>query len=64
MKDLREKLAQLVNESIDYIFIQGHTIAETKSGDITPCQVILLNKIEKELTDLLFDQIKQNLDND
>jgi hypothetical protein len=61
MENLKEKLSQLVVETIDYIFVQGHTIADTKSGDISPNQLLRLEKIQNELTELLLEQIKQNL---
>jgi hypothetical protein len=61
MKNLKEKLTELVIEVVDYIFVQGHSIAETKSGDTTPEQVLELERIQKELTELLYQQIKQNL---
>jgi hypothetical protein len=61
MENLKEKLSQLLVETIDYIFVQGHTIADTKSGDISPNQLLRLEKIQNELTELLLEQIKQNL---
>ena len=61
MDNLKEKLTELVIEVVDYIFVQGHSIAETKSGDATPEQVFELKRIQKELTELLYQQIKQNL---
>ena len=61
MNNLKEKLTELISESIGQIFIQGHSIAETKSGDCTPDQVLELERIQKELTELLYQQIKQNL---
>jgi len=61
MNNLKEKLTTLVNETVDYIFVQGHSIAETKSGDFTPEQMFELERIQKELTELLYQQIKQNL---
>jgi hypothetical protein len=61
MENLKEKLTTLVIEVVDYIFVQGHSIADTKSGDITPDQEFELERIQKELTELLYQQIKQNL---
>jgi hypothetical protein len=61
MESLEKKLEQLVSETIDYIFVQGHSIADTKSGDATIEQVENLEKITEMLTKLLIEQVKQNL---
>lgn len=56
-----KKIELLVEECIDYIFVQAHSICETKSGDITPEQMFELREIEKKLLILLLDQLEQNL---
>jgi hypothetical protein len=61
MESLEKKLEQLVSETIDYIFVQGHSIADTKSRDATIEQVENLEKITDMLTKLLIEQVKQNL---
>jgi hypothetical protein len=61
MENLNEQLTKLVEESLDYIFVQAHSIAETKSGDISPEQHFKYSDIQRELTNLLIKQVTQNL---
>lgn len=61
MEKLNEQLTKLVEESLDYIFVQAHSIAETKSGDISPDQHFQYLDIQRELTKLLIEQVNQNL---
>jgi hypothetical protein len=58
---LEKDLKELVDESFDYIFVQGHSIAETNPGDISPEQQQLYDHLKEQLTKLLIEQIKQNL---
>ena len=61
MENLNEQLTKLVEESLDYIFVQAHSIAQTKHGDILPCQHLRYLDIQRELTKLLIEQVNQNL---
>ena len=60
-KKQKKELKELVEESLDYIFVQGHSIACTTTGDITPEQQLRFDKITEDLTALLIEQISQNL---
>jgi len=59
--NLKEELNNLVDECFDDIFVEAHSIANTKSGDITPDQQLRLNKITEDFKKLLNEQVKQNL---
>lgn len=59
-KRLRELARVLVEHGIDCISNVLHEASETQSGDITPLQAIELEQIKTELTELLFQQTKQN----
>lgn len=57
---MKEEIAKIVEESIDSMFVDAHSIAETKSGDITPEQVLRLDKIMEDLVNLIAEQVEQN----
>ena len=65
MKKLSEKqkkeIGELVEGYINDIFIDCHGIAGTKSGDVTPEQMLQLDKITEDLTSLVIKQVTQNL---
>ena len=61
MNNLNEQLTKLVEESLDYIFVQAHSIVDTKSGDISPDQHLKYLNVQRELTNLLIEQVNQNL---
>ena len=50
-----------VSQAIDNVFKQSHDWAKTQSGDITPAQKKKLDRIEKELTELVIEQTVQNI---
>jgi ornithine cyclodeaminase/alanine dehydrogenase-like protein (mu-crystallin family) len=50
-----------VESKIDEIFVDAHQEANTKSGDITPDQQMKLDNIIDELSELIYEQVKQNL---
>lgn len=56
-----EIMSDTVDKAIDDLFVISHDMFETKSGDITPDQVMRLDKIKKDLLDLILEQTKQNL---
>lgn len=57
---MKEEIARIVEEGIDSMFVDAHSIAETKSGDITPEQVLRLDKIMEDLANLIAEQVEQN----
>lgn len=50
-----------VDSVIEGLFSEMHVFAETKSGDISPDQQSELNRIKLELSELIYQQVKQNL---
>ncbi|MHA2182842.1 MAG: hypothetical protein ACXAAH_15595 [Promethearchaeota archaeon] len=58
---MKERIERAVREGVGGIFNEAHEIAKTKSGDISISQSIRLAKIEKNLTELIEEQVKQNL---
>lgn len=50
-----------VEELIDKIFVDVHQVAKTKSGDMSDKQHDKLNDIQKSLTDLIVEQVWQNI---
>lgn len=50
-------LIELVEESLDYIFVQAHTISNTTPSNVTPNQLTKFNEIKKELIELLVERI-------
>lgn len=54
-------IEQQVDAAVDLIFANAHGYAMTTSGDITPEQVIQLDKIKEELKTLVYNQVSQNL---
>lgn len=60
-EEVKNKIETLVDECMDYIFVQAHSIAETKSGDITPAQQLEYDSIKEKLTKLVIEQVGQNI---
>lgn len=58
---VKEDLRGIVDSEIDSLFETAHEHAKTTSGDITPTQMVKLDNIKEELTDLIYEQVKQNL---
>jgi len=54
-------IERIVIEGVDDMFAEAHKMVETKTGDITPEQMQRLHKIHKDLTELIEEQVKQNL---
>lgn len=50
-----------LTENIDNVFVLAHQLFGTKSGDISPEQVLQLDSLKKQLFDLILEQVKQNL---
>jgi|LakMenEpi03Aug12_release.lakeMendotaPanAssembly.Ray.scaffolds.fasta_scaffold929707_2 hypothetical protein len=57
---MKEEIARIVEERISNMFVDAHSIADTKSGDITPSQEFRLDKIKEDLINLIFEQVEQN----
>lgn len=60
-QEIKTQLETLVDEALDYIFVQAHSIANTTSGDITPRQQQMYDEIAKDLKHLLISQVEQNM---
>lgn len=60
--DIKRDATLLINSSIESIFTTLHQKYKTSSGDITPNQRFELNRIQKELHELIAEQVFQNLD--
>lgn len=56
-KEIDEKLSENINE----VFVLSHVLFKTKSGDISPEQMIQLDSFKKQIFDLILTQTKQNL---
>lgn len=56
-----EDVEGVVERGIDNIFAEVHQDFGTQSGDITPEQVVRLEKIKADLVVLVIEQAKQNL---
>lgn len=50
-----------VKDTVDELISDLHYDFETKSGEATLMQAYRLEQIKKDLTELLFEQINQNL---
>lgn len=61
MEALNKKISDIVAEALDKIFEQAHKEAGTQSGDISTEQVIKLNSIRRELTNLIINNVKENM---
>jgi len=57
----KEFVAKKVDRAMEILFEEVHQVAKTKSGDIEPLQLYKLKEIEEELTELIFQQVNQNL---
>jgi hypothetical protein len=60
--ELSHLIADELEQSINATFIKAHEQAGTKHGDITPDQALRLDELRKQLTDLMVEQVVQNLD--
>jgi len=60
-KNQENQILNIVDETIEMLFVRCHQIAETKSGDITPMQQWELNEAIGNLKEILISQIEQNL---
>lgn len=60
-KYLRDKSTEIVEEAVDKMFVDLHTMARTKSGDIYPEQEFELRRLQRQLAEILYRQTLQNL---
>lgn len=60
-EDIKKQINTLVDECMDYIFVQAHSIAETSSGDITPAQQLEYDAIKERIKKLVIEQVGQNM---
>lgn len=56
-----QQIKDNVENGIKMLFVDAHQTLETKSGDISVIQNLRLHKIEKELAELIIEQVNQNL---
>lgn len=61
MDNLKEIIDNLTDIQINFLFDSAHEEAQTTSGDITPSQAVRLSEINKQLSKLVYEQVKQNL---
>jgi hypothetical protein len=54
-------ISNIVDEYIEEIFSDAHYEFNTKSGDIFPDQQITLDRIKDDLTQLVMNQVSQNI---
>ena len=59
--NLKNKVSQLVETSIDNIFSEVHFFAETSGGDILPEQMLQLKELEDGLSALVYKYLLQNM---
>jgi hypothetical protein len=57
---MKEEIAKIVENGVGCMFVEVHSIGETKSGDITPEQTSRLDKIMEDLANLISEQVEQN----
>jgi len=58
---LRVEVEQIVEWNVNSAINEAHITFGTESGDITPEQDELLTRIKFQLTELLTEQVHQNL---
>lgn len=58
---IKNAIGRMIEDGIDQIFTDVHYLAQTNSGDIFPEQEFELERIKKELTELVIQQTEQNL---
>jgi len=57
---MKAEITEIVENGVDNMFVEAHSIAKTTSGDITPEQQLRLDKIIQDLADLINEQVEQN----
>jgi hypothetical protein len=62
MKQIEDSVYELLDEAVDDIFVQMHEKYKTLRGDVTPTQAWGLGIAIREVSRLMADQIKQNID--
>jgi hypothetical protein len=66
MKPLKSQIKNdatlLIQASIESIFNTLHQKYKTSSGDISPYQQYILNEAEKQIIDIISEQVFQNID--
>lgn len=61
MEKLTEIASGKFEEMLDRLFEQMHEIAQTRSGDIDPMQVVEMNELSQQMVKLIVAQVWQNL---
>jgi hypothetical protein len=60
--DIRKHSTKMVETMVQNIFNYLHFEYETTSGDISPMQDLILHNTKEQLSDLIVEQVFQNLD--
>ena len=61
-KEALQSLIKLdVDNAVNDVFNKAHQYAKTKNGDISPEQSLKLEKLQNELSELIFTQTMQNI---
>jgi hypothetical protein len=58
--ETKEFIKSLLEEKIDEVFTAAHDRVGNKTGDVTPGQVLKLDELVFELTNLISEQVEQN----
>ena len=68
MKKTAKNMEELTNiasgkfeEMLEQLFVQMHEIAQNRSGDIDPMQVVEMNELSQQMVKLIVAQVWQNL---
>jgi len=62
--NLRDEVHDLLNEKISEIFIEMHSKYKTADGDIDPDQEMILSELTEKMSEIISDQISQNMSGD
>ncbi len=56
-----DEIESELESAIDEVFVVAHQEFNTKSGDITPEQMVRLSSLRNQIFDLILEQVKQSL---
>jgi len=61
-EDIRQDAQEIISDAIDIAFTELHDRYDTISGDITPEQQGKLESLIKQISELVAEQVYQNID--
>ncbi len=61
MEELTNVASRKFEEMLEQLFVQMHEIAQTRSGDIDPMQVVEIGELSQQMVKLIVAQVWQNL---